>query len=447
MFQDSETFRPITQEFGNSDSYYSPVLIRKTPTSHLYRISKAGRHFLIKTPSDNSASKLALLKREYEISLSLHHHHIPYIFAYESQTPVGPGIVMEYVEGRSLSCYLGEKHSLQARNRIFRQLLEVVAYIHKIGIIHNDLKPENILISNDGDNVKLIDFGLSDNDGQYLSHTLGCTPEYASPELLSQSGNVDIRSDIYSIGRIMQRIFGNKYSHIVRKCLKENPSHRYANAEELLQALNRCLRIYRWLFPLLILLLMITFVFYWGFISRPSSFTETLFASQELDTSPKANTIDSGMLLKKNFPIDGEKNDLIETLHPVTQVEQPSIDDIYHKIELEASNLYTHAEPKIKREKYKEFATAAAMTYFYGPLYEIQSQYIKSSADPQFREKMSTCNALLFSEYHGLINGFTETMPSVYELTDIEERNYYEGLLRRQQPYKPYERQDTTLHK
>ena len=192
---------------------------------------------------------------------------------------------------------------------------------------------------------------------------------------------------------------------------------------------------------------MITFVFYWGFISRPSSFTETLFASQELDTSPKANTIDSGMLLKKNFPIDGEKNDLIETLHPVTQVEQPSIDDIYHKIELEASNLYTHAEPKIKREKYKEFATAAAMTYFYGPLYEIQSQYIKSSADPQFREKMSTCNALLFSEYHGLINGFTETMPSVYELTDIEERNYYEGLLRRQQPYKPYERQDTTLHK
>ena len=124
MQQDSETFRPVSAQLGNDDNYYSPVLLRETSTSRLYRISKAGRHFLIKTCLDTSASALVLLKREYEISLSLQHHHIPYIYTYEAQSPVGPGIVMEYVEGRSLVDYIKETYHYHS-DRVSKALEEL----------------------------------------------------------------------------------------------------------------------------------------------------------------------------------------------------------------------------------------------------------------------------------------------------------------------------------
>jgi hypothetical protein len=63
MQQDSETFRPVSPHFESGDSYYSPVLLRETSTSRLYRISRVGRCFLIKTCLNDTAAALALLKR------------------------------------------------------------------------------------------------------------------------------------------------------------------------------------------------------------------------------------------------------------------------------------------------------------------------------------------------------------------------------------------------
>jgi serine/threonine protein kinase len=65
-----------------------------------------------------------------------------------------------------------------------------------------------------------------------LSKTLGCTPAYASPELLAQS-DVDIRSDIYSLGLLIKDICGKRYKHIAEKCCKENRDHRYDNIESI----------------------------------------------------------------------------------------------------------------------------------------------------------------------------------------------------------------------
>jgi serine/threonine protein kinase len=137
---------------------------------------------------------------------------------------------MEYIDGTTLNDYLATNPSLQSRKRIIAQLLDAVRYLHIKGVVHNDLKPENILISNKGENVKLIDFGLSDTDAFYLSKTIGCTPAYASPELLAQS-DVDIRSDIYSLGLLIKDICGKRYKHIAEKCCKENRDHRYDNVE------------------------------------------------------------------------------------------------------------------------------------------------------------------------------------------------------------------------
>ena len=222
--------KPMGTAIIYDGGYSDPVLLKENAVCKLYRVSKAGKYFVIKTAAGNSGRNISLIRREYEIGANLSHPHIATIFTYETNTPVGEGIVMEYVDGTTLNDYLATNPSFQSRKRIIAQLLDAVRYLHIKGVVHNDLKPENILISNKGENVKLIDFGLSDTDAFYLSKTLGCTPAYASPELLAQL-DIDIRSDIYSLGLLIKDICGKRYKHIAEKCSKENRDHRYDNVE------------------------------------------------------------------------------------------------------------------------------------------------------------------------------------------------------------------------
>ena len=222
----------------SDETYYGPILIKEGSVNMLYRVARAGKYFIIKTAKDGDERFKALIKREYEFSIGLTHPNIINVFTFEEHSPVGPGIVMEYVDGRTLSEFLTENPSMELRKRVFDQILEAVAYIHRKGIIHNDLKPANILITRIDNAVKIIDFGLSDDDAHYLAKTLGCTADYASPELLRQE-KIDCRSDIYSLGKIMKDIFGRRLGRISSKACHTEASERYDNAEALQKAIRR----------------------------------------------------------------------------------------------------------------------------------------------------------------------------------------------------------------
>lgn len=131
-----------------------------------------------------------------------------------------------------------------ARRRAVDQIVDALSYMHIAGVVHRDLKPSNILITDNGANVKIIDFGLSDADHFAILKQPGGTAGFSSPEQMSTSRNADIRSDIYSFGRILSMFnLGGAYSHIARKASCADPLKRYANMEEIRSELRRGRRV------------------------------------------------------------------------------------------------------------------------------------------------------------------------------------------------------------
>ncbi len=123
-------------------------------------------------------------------------------------------IAQEYVAGTNLRQYL-EQHGTLSIREALSVLLQTLAALNKsasAGIVHRDIKPENILLTADGD-VKVTDFGLARllHDDPQLTRagtTLG-TPMYMSPEQL-QDGEVDVRSDLYSLGVTLFHMLAGK---------------------------------------------------------------------------------------------------------------------------------------------------------------------------------------------------------------------------------------------
>jgi len=122
-----------------------------------------------------------------------------------------PYLVLEHIEGDHIDSYCDQHRlGIEARIRLFLDVLEAVAHAHANLIVHRDLKPPNILVRQDG-RVKLLDFGiaklLEDDDRRGLAlQTLeggrAMTPEYAAPEQLT-GAHATIATDIYALGVLL----------------------------------------------------------------------------------------------------------------------------------------------------------------------------------------------------------------------------------------------------
>jgi serine/threonine protein kinase/tetratricopeptide (TPR) repeat protein len=155
-----------------------------------------------------------------------------------------PYFVMDLVEGVPITAYC-DQNQLPVRERLelFMHVCQAVQHAHQKGIIHRDLKPTNVLVTlHDGTPVpKIIDFGIAKALGQQLTdktlHTgfaqmIG-TPLYMSPEQATLSnGDVDTRSDIYSLGVLLYELLTGttpfakeRFSHVgyeeLRRIIRE----------------------------------------------------------------------------------------------------------------------------------------------------------------------------------------------------------------------------------
>ncbi|HXP85396.1 MAG TPA: serine/threonine-protein kinase [Bryobacteraceae bacterium] len=151
-------------------------------------------------------------KREGSILGRLAHPHIGALLD-AGVTPAGqPYLVLEHVEGEHIDRDCDQRRlDVEARVRLFLDVLAAVAHAHANLIVHRDIKPSNVLVSNDGQ-VKLLDFGIAkllESDGQAGAATLltregggALTPQYAAPEQVT-GGPVTTATDVYSLGVLL----------------------------------------------------------------------------------------------------------------------------------------------------------------------------------------------------------------------------------------------------
>lgn len=209
--------------------------------NELYRGVKNGRFFVYKALKKEYRGQPLyeeLLKKDFNIGFSLNHTGICQYYAMVNLPETGNCIIMEWIDGITLEAMIadGTPDSNLAR-KIICEVCDALDYIHRKQVIHRDLKPENIMITNNGQHVKIIDFGLSDADSFNIFKAPAGTRIYASPELISGEAT-DGRSDLWSLGMIINELSG-KYRHVSRKCLQRDKEKRFGSANEVKQAIMK----------------------------------------------------------------------------------------------------------------------------------------------------------------------------------------------------------------
>jgi serine/threonine-protein kinase len=151
------------------------------------------------------AERVERFCRESLIAAQLLHPNI--VATIDAGVVVGrPYLVMEYVRGMTLQEMLEERGTWDERTalRIVRDVAVALRFLHQHGLTHRDIKPANIILTPEGV-VKLVDLGLARPlwDETWAVAEAGMavgTPEYMSPEQTRGQSDLDIRSDLYSLG-------------------------------------------------------------------------------------------------------------------------------------------------------------------------------------------------------------------------------------------------------
>ena len=386
---------------------------------NLYEATCDGKKCLLKTSLPGQTS---LLRREYDISCNLQHPYILTPLRYSEDTPVGPAIVMEYVEGCTLTEFVAKGQSHEVLRRLLAEILDAVDYLHKKGLIHNDLKPDNILVSNIGSHIRIIDFGLSDKDAEYLIKRLGGTDESSAPEVIEDNPDIPFTasSDVWSLGYIIRIMFPGRYRAIVRKCCRQNPKNRYPDIVSLEKALRNADRLRRFL------------------ISLPFVFCAIVIIAMSAYSYHQKRLHEEASL---KYKIDSLRNEIPQVEELKRRLAELQKDSAYvAKIEKDIKKMYQEAMDAIQNTKlvpYQEFGN-----FVHRMRYVMRvGDYMRYEIPDRYQPEAET----YYGKYLYKLNDAIATMPTLeeaFEKGEIseEEYRYYRDLAYEDKPFKPFSR-------
>ena len=212
--------------------------------------SESGSEYAVKFLEDSSSAAADRFKKEIRLTMRLSHPNIIKIISYDADGSRKWYIMPLY--SSSLKAVIPALYGEYGRQyAIISEILNGVEYLHSEGVLHRDLKPQNILYNSDSD-IVINDFGLgrqvnSDSDRLTRIGDAFGTARYTAPEQLVDAMNADERSDIFSLGRIIEDIITGLSSHpiptenleyIITKCTQTNPARRFSTVVELKSAID-----------------------------------------------------------------------------------------------------------------------------------------------------------------------------------------------------------------
>jgi serine/threonine protein kinase len=212
--------------------------------------------------------------RESDILKGMRHQNIVRVYRSDILPDIRvPFIIMEYIDGFSLSEYIAKSvMNIELRIGIFKQLASALDYIHKLGVVHRDIKPDNIMMTRDIQ-VKITDFGISKTQESLLTRTndIMGSPHYMAPESYDSAMSIDNKADIFSLGsicyelltcqrafpgdnifQVMEAIKSKKpveprklnpdipswLQYILEKMMAKNPEGRYSTAGKIIESIE-----------------------------------------------------------------------------------------------------------------------------------------------------------------------------------------------------------------
>ncbi len=253
-------------------------------TVYLGEQTVIGSKVAVKFLHEALATNPGLVSRFYAEARSVNligHENIVNIFDMNVVPPSRYYLIMEYLDGKTLSSLARGPLPPEVAIPILTQVCDALHAAHSNGVVHRDLKPENIFLVKRGRNdnfVKLVDFGIAKLFADKLNEQTSAgmiigTPEYMAPEQGSGE-KVDGRADIYALGVIAYQLATGRLpftgggltgmliahrekipvpptllnpklpdglARVILKALEKRPEDRFQNADEMRDALDQAL--------------------------------------------------------------------------------------------------------------------------------------------------------------------------------------------------------------